>query len=324
MNATPDSTLADCEQLIADLQRQLAECRAERDAALAREAALAEVLDAINRSPGDPGPVFEAILEKAHSLCGAATGGLVTYDGQHFRAVATHGCPEEFAAMLRRPFLPTVLHQRLLDGERFIHFADRKAVGPGSDHEINRGTVELTGVRTQLLMPLRKDGALLGLISAARREVRPFSEKEIALLESFAAQAVIAIENARLLGELQARTRELEESLEYQTATSDVLNVISRATSDVQAVMDTVVETAARLCSADSATISIREGEVYRYVSSSASAADPEWWAALRQRTIVPGREGVIHARVALEGRVVHVADILADPDYAFPETVAS
>src|SRR5262249_44884462 len=122
---------------------------------------------------------------------------------------------------------------------------------------------------------------------------------------------------------LRERTRDLEESLEYQTATSDVLNVISRSTSDVQPVLDTVVETAVRLCGADIAAIAIREGKVYRYVSSWTSAADPEWWAALRQRTIVPGRQSMV-GRVALEGRVVHVADILAEPDYALPETVAA
>src|SRR5262249_52523008 len=115
----------------------------------------------------------------------------------------------------------------------------------------------------------------------------------------------------------------LEESLEYQTATSDVLNVISRSTADVQPVLDTVVETAVRLCGADSGNIAIREGEVYRPVASSYSAAEPEFWAALRQRRFVPGRDSMA-GRVALEGRVVHVEDRAADPDYAVPEAVAA
>ena len=120
---------------------------------------------------------------------------------------------------------------------------------------------------------------------------------------------------------MQARTRDLEESLEYQTATSDVLKVISRSTADVQPVLDTVIETAVRLCGADNANIAIREGEAYRYVS--AFATDAEFWAGLRQRTIVPGRETVA-GRVALEGRVVHVEDIRADPDYAWPGVVVA
>src|SRR5215469_6828413 len=124
--------------------------------------------------------------------------------------------------------------------------------------------------------------------------------------------------------ELAARNGDLQESLEYQTATSDVLKVIARSTSDVQAVLDTVVETAARLCGADLAAITIREGEVYRYVASNqVVAADAEYWAILRQRTIVPGRESMA-GRVALEGRVVHIADIRADPDFAMPESVVA
>ena len=122
---------------------------------------------------------------------------------------------------------------------------------------------------------------------------------------------------------MQQRTDDLEESLEYQTATSDVLKVISRSTADLQPVLDTVVETAARLCGADLAAIAIREGEVYRYMSSSYSAAEPELWTILRQRTIVPGLDSVA-GRVALEGRVVHVADIRSISDYAVPEGVAA
>ena len=132
-------------------------------------------------------------------------------------------------------------------------------------------------------------------------------------------------DSAQLIADLQRqlaeRTAERDQALEYQTATSDVLNVISRSTADVQPVLDTVIQTAARLCAADDAAITIREGEVYRFVASSYSAADPERWAAVRQRTIVPGRDNIA-ARVALEGRVVHVEDFAADPDFALPETV--
>src|SRR5208282_6414683 len=144
---------------------------------------------------------------------------------------------------------------------------------------------------------------------------------EIALLESFADQAVIAIENARLLAELQARTDDLQESLEYQTATSDVLKVISGSSFDLQPVFDTIVATAVRLCGSDAASISMREGEGYRYVAR--SRLDDEHWAALSQRTTVPGRQSLV-GRVALEGRVVQIEDITADPDFAVPESVAA
>ena len=124
MSATPNSTLADCEQLVADLQRQLAECSADRDEALAREAALAEVLQATNSAPGDLTPVFDAILEKAHSLCGVERGALVTYDGEYFRMAATHGMPQYWIKQFRRPYRGGSHHERLLRGERYVQTAD--------------------------------------------------------------------------------------------------------------------------------------------------------------------------------------------------------
>src|SRR6516164_1589479 len=295
----------------AELEARIAVLTAERDEALRRETATAEILQVINSSPGDRTPVFEAILEKARILCGAAHGSLSLYDGERFRAVAINTRSQELADRMRQGILLSDFpHLKpLLDGARLVHVPDLAEIG------------NPYGARTGLFVPLRKDDTLVGLISTVRLEIRPFSDKEIALVENFAAQAVIAMENARLLGELQARTRDLEESLEYQTATSDVLNVISRSTFDVQPVLDTAMETAARLCSAELASITIREGEVYRPVS--AFATDAEHWAAFRQRTIVPGRDSIA-GRVALEGRVVHVADIRADPDFAVPETVAA
>jgi GAF domain-containing protein len=322
MSATHYSTLADCKQLVADLQHQLAECRAERDEALEYQNATSDVLNVISRSTADVQPVLDRVVETAARLCGADLAAITIREGEVYRFVSASALdPEQWAALRQRVFVPgrdTMAGRVALEG-RVVHVADILA-----DPDHAQPEAVASGVRTMLGVPLLSEGTVLGMIGLSRKRVEPYTERQIELVRTFADQAVIAMENARLLGELQARTRDLEESLEYQTATSDVLNVISRSTSDVQPVLDTVAETAARLCGGDSVGIWIREGEVYRLVSSSWSPADPERWAIQHQRTMVPGRDSIVSARVALEGRIVHVADIRAEPEFAFPETVAS
>ena len=210
MTAMLDDRQAALEGEIAELKRQLESCRAELTEARAQQTATAEVLQVINSSPGDLAPVFDAIVEKAHILCDATQGSLQLWEGEMFRGVAMRGFSEAMVELLRRGYIPGPNHpcRLLLDGQRIAHCADMAEVDdPGT-----RQGFKLSGIRTVLYVALRKDDALLGQIVAARQEVRPFTTKEIALVENFAAQAIIAMENARLLtetrGALEQQTRD--------------------------------------------------------------------------------------------------------------------
>jgi class 3 adenylate cyclase len=251
MNPTPDGTLADPQELIADLQRQLAEreaelaeCKAERDEALAQQTATAEVLGVINSSPGDLAPVFEAMLEKAMRLCDVAFGTLRLYDGERFHLAASRGASQALLDFQREPLQPGPGAARMLRGEDVIHTPDIiEGEAYRSGAAAQKALVELGGARSHLSVALRKEHALLGYMSFYRREIRPFTNKQIALLQNFAAQAVIAMENARLLTETR-------EALEQQTATAEVLQVINSSPGDLTPVFDAMLEKTLRLCEA--------------------------------------------------------------------------
>jgi signal transduction histidine kinase/putative methionine-R-sulfoxide reductase with GAF domain len=203
---------------------------------------------------------------------------------------------------------------RVVRGESLIAVsdsADDDAYRSGDP--LRRARVELGGARSAVTCALRKDDVLLGVFTIYRQEVLPFSAKQIALLQNFAAQAVIAMENVRLITELRQRTRDLQESLEYQTATSDVLKVISQSGAEIESVLDTLVETAARICQADKAFVhQLRDG-LYRTSASFGFSA--EYKAFMINNPIAPGR-GTVTGRVALERRVIQIEDVATDPEY--------
>ncbi|HTW54811.1 MAG TPA: GAF domain-containing protein [Stellaceae bacterium] len=286
--------------------------------ALEQQTATAEVLGVINSSPGDLAPVFDAILDKAHRLCGAAQGTLQLYDGRHFRAVATQGLRPDWAKAQFTPRPPTnIADDELLAGARLVHYPDLAAVSALHPDDARMRNAVASGVRTILRVPLRRESTLLGYISAYREEVKPFSEPEIALLENFAAQAVIAMENARLINETRRRTADLQESLEYQMATADVLNVISRSAFALQPILETVVATAARLCLAEKAILYRLEDDSYRFAAGFSN--EPEYERIERAAPIYPG-EGSVAGRAALHKRAVQIVDPLADPLYEAKE----
>jgi GAF domain-containing protein len=275
--------------------------------ALDQQTATAEVLQVINSSPGDLKPVLDAILEKAHTLCGAEYGVLLTFDGERFWPTAVHGDAFAFSSTMQAGIRPGFGFRKLLQGERFLHIDDMAVLaGQLPDDPLPRALVEVSGIRTQLAIPLRKDGKMLGIITANRREVRPFSEKQIALLENFAAQAVIAMENARLLTETR-------ETLEQQTATAEVLQVINSSPGDLKPVFDALLERATRLCGADFATLLLYESDRFATV---AVRNVPEAYADFVRRNRPVHGPGTGPARILGGERVVHIPDLKEDEPY--------
>jgi signal transduction histidine kinase/CheY-like chemotaxis protein len=276
----------------------------ETNEALERQQASAEILRVISSSPGNLKPVFETIARNSVQLCGAMSGAVFSYDGALLDFVAEHQFPAAAKAMLVRqyPRPPRGTNREAVRTCDVVHVPDVLV----DDLTANKDLVQALGYRSNLTVPMLVDGRIMGTIVVYGREPKPFADAQVALLRSFADQAVIAIENARLFNETK-------EALEQQTATSDVLKVISRSAFDLQAVFETLVASAAQLCGANDGTIFVREGDVF--MAQATYGTKPGFLQFLRShprkltdKSLVP--------RVARSGKVEHIPDKLLDPDY--------
>ena len=295
----------------ADLREQLDRRTQELDDLLQYQMATSEVLSIIRRSPANAQPVFDAIVQSASRLTGAMFGVVYLYEDDQLRIAATNNFTPAATLhlnemqQLKRPERSHLGGRAILD-RKIVHVPDVLA-----DPEYSRVLALAGGWRAVLAVPLMRDGMPLGVLTAAKAEAVPFSDRQIHLLETFADQAIIAIENARLLSELR-------ESLQQQTATADVLKVISRSTFDLKRVLRTLTESAAQLCEAQQAMVTQRGDDgLYRFAASFGFPEEFEEY--MKQNPLTPGR-ATTTGRVALEGKIVHIPDVLADRDYVFPK----
>jgi signal transduction histidine kinase len=288
---------------------------------LEQQTATSEVLKVISSSPGDLEPVFNAMLANATRICEATFGHLWLFEGNAFRAVAVHGTQGFVDHMRHHPIVdlqnsPGIPLDRLARTRELVHIPDLRA----DDSYIRKATpqivalVETSGARTFVSVPMLKDGELVGAINLYRQEVRPFSDRQIELVNNFADQAVIAIENARLLNELRQRTDDLSESLEQQVATSDVLRVISSSPTNVQPVFDAIAESAVRLCDGQFSFVLRFDGKVMDFASCCGLSA--EGLDAFHSILPMPASEDTAGGRAVVRRAVVEIPDVKADPSY--------